>query len=122
VSQPQTGQPLAGTPLAQRTGIFIAVAVITAAVLIGGGLYLFENQSCTVGVYGTDLEVTARGPNSPNYCQMLLGPNSAGLQTYRIDQPDSSATLMCNVTVSDGTQVTVRDKGVLKLYGSAVGH
>jgi len=93
-------------------------------VLIAGGVtagvIAYEHQSCTVGVYGTDLEITAEGPHSADYCQMLLGPNSAGVQAYKVDQPDTTATLMCSVTVSDGTLVAVRDKGLLKLYGSAV--
>jgi len=113
-----SANPIGGLSQAQIIGIVLAIVLIGGGVT--AGVVAYQHQSCTVGVYSTDLEITAAGPHSGDYCQMLLGPNSAGVQAYRIDQPDTNATLMCSVTISDGTLVTVRDKGLLRLYGAAV--
>lgn len=73
--------------------------------------------TCTVGIAGTDLMVTATGNNAQAFCDgFVKAQNGSG---YLADQPDTSGTLMCRYTIKDGTTVTVRDKGILKSYGNA---
>lgn len=75
--------------------------------------------TCSVGRAGTDLQVTASGDNAQAFCNGFIGSSSGS--GYSIDQPDNSGTLMCRYTLRDGaTVVTVRDKGILKLNGTAV--
>jgi hypothetical protein len=73
--------------------------------------------SCTAGVAGTDLIVFASGDNAKAWCDSFVAAqNGSG---YIADQPDTSGTLICRYTLRDGTTVTVRDKGILKAYGTA---
>jgi hypothetical protein len=52
--------------------------------------------------------VTAEGVHAHDFCQ---GFKSSDSQAYDVDQPDTTGTLMCRYTPSDGTTVTVGDKG-----------
>lgn len=74
--------------------------------------------TCTVGEAGTDLKVTATGPNAQSFCDGFVKGSSG--HGYSTADPDTSGTLMCRYTLGDGTVVTVYDKGILKLNGSAV--
>jgi len=76
-----------------------------------------STPTCTVGIAGTDLQVTATGGNAQSFCDSFI--KSSNGHGYSTDQPDTSGTLMCQYTLSDGTVITVRDKGFLKAYGSA---
>ncbi len=70
------------------------------------------DASCRVGKDGTDLQVTMSGPNAQAYCSgFVKSLDPSGLW---IDQPDNNGALMCRYTLTDGTVVTVRDKGALK--------
>ena len=101
-----------------RRDVLIIIGLAVAVGLVGAGVtaYVQSHQSCTVGYYGTDLEISAVGWHANDLCHELL--DAAGTDAYTLDQPDPSATLMCRDTVR-GTEMTVRDKGALKLYGTA---
>jgi len=100
---------------------------VKALAAVGGAIFVAAlapfvsgcgiTPTCTAGVAGTDLMVTASGDNAQAFCDAFVkAQNGSG---YIVDQPDNSGTLMCRYTIRDGTTVTVRDKGVLKLYGSS---
>ena len=95
---------------------WILAAALLIVVLGGFGWYV-SNQSCTVGYVGTDLQVTAVGLHAHDFCNSFKEANATS--AYDLDQPDTTATLICRYTLGDGTTVTVRDRGVLKLYGNA---
>lgn len=76
----------------------------------------FAPPTCTVGVAGTDLQVTASGGNAQAFCDEFIKANNGS--GYAVDEPDNTGTLICRYTIRDGTSVTVRDKGLLKLYGN----
>jgi len=104
------------SPAASSTAAIVVVTVVVVVAIFGGIAWYVTHQSCTEGYAGTDLQVTAEGVHAHDFCQGFKNSNS---QAYDVDQPDTTGTLMCRYTLSDGTTVTVRDKGLLKLYGSA---
>lgn len=98
-------------------------AVLTALALLGFSLLPacgnpLSPPTCTVGEAGTDLRITASGTNAQSFCEGFV--KSSNGHGYATDQPDTSGTLMCRYTLSDGTVVTVYDKGVFKLSGNAI--
>lgn len=104
-------------------GVGLVVAFGVVGLLVVAGLAIRANQSCTVGVAGTDLQVTAVGGGSSDFCQGFV--NGEGSSAYSVDQPDTTGTLMCRYHAGgpsfvNGADITVRDKGILKLYGNSV--
>lgn len=93
-----------------------AVLLLMGAIPSGACGGPFAPPTCTVGVAGTDLQVTASGDKAQAFCDAFIKANNGS--GYAVDQPDNTGTLMCRYTIRDGTSVTVRDKGLLKLYGS----
>jgi hypothetical protein len=63
------------------------------------------------------VKITATGGQAQAFCDSDIKANSSD---YAVDQPGTAGTLMCRYTVKDGTQLTVRDKGIFKLEGNAV--
>ena len=94
-----------------------ALALVGFALLPAACGNPLATPTCTVGTAGTDLQVTASGTNAQAFCDGFVKSSSG--HGYQVDQPDNSGTLMCRYTLSDGTVVTVRDKGLLKLNGNA---
>lgn len=93
--------------------VAIAVVALTSAC----GTNPLSTPSCTVGLASTDLQVTAEGASAQSFCDSFVSQsNGSG---YSVDQPDTSGTLMCRYILSDGTAITVRDKGLLKAYGTS---
>lgn len=111
-------QPAAMQPPVSRDWTVLVVVVILVVLVGGAGgiAWYATHQTCTVGYAGTDLQVTAEGLHPHDFCQGFKTSNSQG---YDVAQPDTTGTLMCRYTLSDGTTVAVRDKGILKLYGTA---
>ena len=103
----------------RRAGCCLPILVVVLLVIVGltGGLVWYTHQSCTVGYAATDLQVTAEGQGAPGFCQNFVAANPG--QGYTVDQPDQAGALICRYTLNDGTTITVRDKGILKLYGAA---
>lgn len=115
---PQAPAPKRSTGRTSGTLAIVAITVVVVVVvaIFGGIAWFVTHQSCTEGYAGTDLQVTAEGVHAHDFCQGFKNSNSSA---YDLDQPDTTGTLMCRYTLSDGTTVTVRDKGALKLYGNA---
>jgi len=106
-----------------------AVAVVLVTNLVRPGRA--SAPTCTLGFYGNDMEITAEGPHAPVYCQSIIDTSAGGAtgSAYALDQPDTSGTLICRLTMPtwartddqrdlSGTIITVRDKGALKLNGT----
>jgi hypothetical protein len=116
-AEPPIPSNAAGYLTPRRQFWLFIIAVLVLGLGGGGGYYWYTQlRSCTVGLAGTDLQVTAESSGAPAFCQSFL--DSSG-SAYTIDQPDPTGTLMCRVNISGGPTVTVRDKGALKLYGTA---
>jgi hypothetical protein len=107
----------ANPPVARSFPAAAIVVIVVLGLGVIGGLVWYTHQTCTVGYAGTDLQVTAEGQSAPGFCQQFLDSNSG--HGYAVDQPDQTGTLICRYSLNDGTTVTVRDKGILKLYGAA---
>ena len=99
-------------------------AALTAVTLLGFSLLpacgnpLDDDSSCTVGKDGTNLQMTMSGTNSQAYCSGFA--KSLDPSGYWIDQPVNNGTVICRYTLTDGTVVTVRDKGALKPNENAI--
>jgi len=98
------------------------MAVIGAVVVLlglgGGGWFIWHQylQSCTVGAYGSDAQITMTGPNADAMCDRLI--SSSSHEGYSTSE-DTSGTMMCKLTIDD-TTVVVRDKGALHLVGTGL--
>ena len=62
------------------------------------------------------MQITATGSSAQDFCDGFVGSTKAA---YVVDNPDDSGTLMCRYTLTDDTVIIVRDRGALKLYGTA---
>jgi hypothetical protein len=69
------------------------VVAILAIIGVGFGILVRAGQTCTVGIAGTDLQVTATGAGAPDFCTSFIN-NSDG-HGIRIDKPGDSGTLQC---------------------------
>ena len=121
-----------------RRGVVVLVSVVAVAVVIATGVAAYvlmttiaRSNGCTLGFYGSDWEITAEGAHAKVYCQSIIDTSAGGAtgSAYALDQPDTSATLICRLTMPgwartddgrdlSGTIITVRDKGALKINGT----
>ena len=89
------------------------------ALAIASGVSKAIEPHCTVGAYGTDLNITIKGPYANDACDGFIkgfNQGAAGSSTaYRTTESDG--TLMCEYNYK-GHHVLVRDRGNLKLYGT----
>lgn len=92
-------------------------AIVAGLIASGAGVatYAYFHQSCTVGIAGTDVQVTAVGSDARGFCSSFIdSSNGAG---YYAD-PNPNLTLMCRYNIRS-EQVTVRDRGTFKFVGLA---
>jgi len=111
----------------RRCGIIAAILLV----FLAGGLLVAPHfwqigraigPACTVGVNGTGADVTVQGWSAPFACQTItqrLAGATHGLSAVVLaPRPtDLSAPLVCRSVVAHD-QVTVRDRGALKLVGT----
>ena len=145
-TQPQfyTSQPRSQSPLppplqtaarsGQRSLLMLSCISVFLFVVFGIG-YLYWPQmntflisfepSCTVGIIGTSATVTIQGWQATQRCDNLFNgqqaPNAPKIDTskiYRLDSPPD-APVVCQFD-RNGLRVTIRDGGLIKLFGNAL--
>lgn len=99
---------------------FLGLIVVGTLGVFAFGVELERvNQTCTVGVTGTNLQVTAQGGGAPEFCQGSLTYTNF----YQTDQPNPAGVVICRYDLNGspwlgGADVTVRDQGVFMIYGT----
>lgn len=114
------------TPLAKILFITILVAAV-----VGVGLYLVSPDfrggvqnvvmpSCTVGLNGAAVSVTAQGADAQTQCNSFLTRTTDGgtWYVYSGGQQPAGASI-CQIHYH-GDLITVRDSGALDIYGNAI--
>ena len=110
-------------------GVLIALAILGGIVLLGGGGLAALRLSplwpdCTVGYGGTNLNINVQGLGAAVACQELIksapgGVSSPGQTPLGSGYETSpTGTLICSVSLNR-LRYTVRDSGLLMLYGTA---
>lgn len=95
----------------------IGVVVIVVAALIFVRPYL--PISCTVGASGTALNVTADGWGAGRACETMMNTESTNVSGFTPYSTNPFGQVVCVVPLG-GITYTVRDTGLLDIFGNAV--
>lgn len=99
-------------------GAIGAVLALGAVQHTGPAAVLFSS-TCSVGLAGTALSITAEGPNAEQWCSDTEGTAAGnGATWYRYGENETLPGVLVCRQPYDGNTITVRDQGALMLYGS----
>lgn len=119
--------PNAARRVARRCGIIAAILLAFLAGGLLGAPHFWQigraiGPSCSIGINGTTAVVTVQGWSAPLACQTIthrLAGATRGLSAVVLAprHTDLTAPLVCRTEIAHD-QVTVRDRGALKLVGT----
>jgi hypothetical protein len=97
-------------------GVVVAILIVVAALFVARP---YLPIPCTVGASGTALNITADGWGAGKACETMMNSASTNISGFAPYSTNSFGQVVCVVPLGSVTY-TVRDAGLLDIFGNAV--